>query len=620
LTFDGSSKALASVDQSKSNGTDNYFDTGNEYADDVFEDATIGIRGGHYGYGFAETSVLRCKFMRHSDAGIHIENFNALDLFVWYSDFEDNYYGITNYPGAGNFHAFNSVFQRSKNADLKILNTGNFNFRNNFSTGSNMFLNESYYYTNGAVTRLQNNTVVIPANNSCNDCAIYQGNMGPLFLSGNLIASPAKATGPAVLQHSLDPPDCISIGNIYTVDHPVSCSGLMERPGRFITLDDRIVTLSSLDLTPPALPGVLPSKERQIFEVSSGSGSEAIQLAINRASALCGNRPIVHLSYGAYSVDQTLTIPANCDIQMVGDGANTSLRWTGSGTGPVMILEGPSRAILRDFHLNAGSVEGIMVQNADQPGSRVYMQQMNFSRALSANLLVDGLDHTNVEAHNFYSGSTAISPAATGIAVKVVGGPLAFLGQPRDGKTSLYAGAMGDNYLSYDISKGARFVVRDVWYEGRNNSLYAHVTDNSIFTVEGSRIALPSGNGNAIKLQAFTGNASIVQSSLDNGIDISSDTSGNVWALGNYFNGTSYYSDTTAHFGFTDNRWRDPSYGSRAISDAGRALSASFARTMLSHSMSENPTSITSLPAGITDLRFYRVFIERGSVGLHLMP
>jgi hypothetical protein len=38
----------------------------------------------------------------------------------------------------------------------------------------------------------------------------------------------------------------------------------------------------------------------------------------------------VHFSHGTYRIDETITIPAS-DMQIVGDGYGTVLRWTGSG-------------------------------------------------------------------------------------------------------------------------------------------------------------------------------------------------------------------------------------------------------------------------------------------------
>ncbi len=139
LTFNGQGNAAVAVDQSKADGTSNYFDTGNEYTDDVFENAGTGLRCGNLGYGCAETSMLRDQFFNNTVAGVAMKNFNALDMFIWYSLFQNNAEGVTNALGAGNFHVYNSIFQGSTTADISIGNTGVFNFRNNYSIGSKRF-------------------------------------------------------------------------------------------------------------------------------------------------------------------------------------------------------------------------------------------------------------------------------------------------------------------------------------------------------------------------------------------------------------------------------------------------------------------------------------------------
>ncbi len=113
ITFEDSRKASVLVDQSWDNRKI-HFDTGNEYSDDVFTGASIGIRGGDLGFGFAETSVVRSKFLS-LNIGIALKNFNALDLWVWDSLFDHCGTGITNNPGAGNWHVYNSAFLYSVN-------------------------------------------------------------------------------------------------------------------------------------------------------------------------------------------------------------------------------------------------------------------------------------------------------------------------------------------------------------------------------------------------------------------------------------------------------------------------------------------------------------------------
>ena len=619
ITFDGSRSAGVLVDQSVENYTQGrVFDTGNEYADDVFQNSAVGIQGGQYGLGAAESSVLRSTFLNNTVAGIALKNFNALDWWVWYSSFNNNRVGITNNPGAGNFHAFNNVFIGSTYVNLDLLNTGQFNFRNNFSLNSNAFLYEEYYYTNAAVTRLQGNTIIIGNNSTC--CGMYQGNMGPTVMTDNTWVSPPNPRYPPVLIAAMNPPDCVSVGNTYTVSNAVQCSG-NSGPGRLIQLDDQVVAPSSISQTPPALPGTLPNYNRMIIEVSAGSNSAAIQQAIQQATPYCGQRPIVHLAYGSYNINSTLTLPPNCNIQIVGDGTQTSLQWTGTGAGPVLLLQGPSSVILRDFYVNAGTVTGIQVQNADQQNSRIYMEQMRAMRALSANVLVDSLDYTNVELHDFELSYTAVAPASTGVALQVIGGPLAQQGTPQYGRTNLFAGALGDNFVSFQASGGATLLVRDAWYEGPNSSTYAQISGNSSVTLEGSRMALPT-SGDAVQINTPSCPATVLSSAPDSDVKITGGN-GSVWVLGNNFNAAASYLQNLAPSVISDfnlNRRyvsSGPNAGSIPIPDIG-AAQPSFIRSILAQSRAANPNVVMDLVAGITDARFYRVSVELGTIGIHI--
>ena len=124
---------------------------------------------------------------------------------------------------------------------------------------------------------------------------------------------------------------------------------------------------------------------------------------------------MVHLAQGVYTILSTLTVPANADVQIIGDGSVTDLQWGGpQGTSPVIDLAGPSRAILRDFMIQTyGKSAGIQVDNADQAGARIFMEQATLTRGLTAGLLVDQLDNAVVELHDFYPSQTSIAPAVT---------------------------------------------------------------------------------------------------------------------------------------------------------------------------------------------------------------
>ena len=220
ITFDCAGSAAIAVDQSW-DGHSRYFDTGNEYSDVVFRNCTTAIRGGNLGYGFAKTSVLRARFELSTGPCVILKNFNALDLFIWYSLFDQCYIGVTNDPGAGAFHVYNSVFRHSTVTDFRIHNTGIFNIRNNTSIGSKAFWVTSSPFPYPAQMTLQGNSLIGVASP-----AIVIGNQGAALLIDNRIQSPSKSGNPVVAASELGDTDLITIGNQFTVDNPIAAKGV----------------------------------------------------------------------------------------------------------------------------------------------------------------------------------------------------------------------------------------------------------------------------------------------------------------------------------------------------------------------------------------------------------
>jgi hypothetical protein len=370
------------------------------------------------------------------------------------------------------------------------------------------------------------------------------------------------------------------------------------------------------------LPGTPPNNHRQIFEVTPGSTAAQIQQVINNAAASGTVKPVVHIQPGSYSINATLVVPAGSDMQTIGDGYYSRLTWTGSTTGPVMRLQGPSKVTLRDFSVsgNRNSADGIEVDNADQAGSRVFMEQSTLSWS-HTNLFVDGLDYTNVELHDFYH----VYDSTTGMtSVVVTGGPSAAQGLWHGGATNIFAGASAGNYLSYGVSNGAHVGVRDIWYDsGAGGSQVANVTGTSTFSYAGSALYLPTSGALGISLDNFQGTAALLNLNTNGNIDITGNGSNaRVLGLGlvgpstQFFANSSSPAAATAFLNGQTTANHPLAVATSKLPEQG--TDASFLTATLNQIRTEQPTLLAPLPSGVTDARFYRVFVDSAITGMHL--
>jgi hypothetical protein len=188
LTLDGQGQAAVALGYGKA------FSTYNETSDIVFKDVADGLVMGTSGaQGQAENEVLRCQFLRCSDKGIVTTNFNAMDIWAWYCRFEDCGYGMWN--DAGNFHAYENLFLRSKKADIGTTNLMVFSFVNNTSIDSQEFLAFGPSGMSwGSPCSVTGNRILDPTG----PWAIRLGNGGPYFVAGNVIKSRPGTVGPVV--------------------------------------------------------------------------------------------------------------------------------------------------------------------------------------------------------------------------------------------------------------------------------------------------------------------------------------------------------------------------------------------------------------------------------------
>ncbi len=608
ITWNGNKSAAIAVDQSW-DGNKGYFDTGNEYAENIFTDVGTGIRGGFLNNGFAETTIIRCKFIRNTNAGVSLGNFNALDIWVWYSVFQDCNVGVTNAEGAGNFKVYGSIFRNSKICDIGIGNTGEFSFRDNTSTNSNAFL-LTQFTGNPATISIQGNVIIDPVGSP-----IEIRNQGPVTFMDNIIRSRAGSSAPVIWFNTWPDGDLVAIGNTYTVSNPIDAAGI-----RSVIYDNPIVSRSSLNnLKEPSIPGPRPNYKRQVFEVPANANASTIQSVINKANAQKGNRPVVHFPYGSYSINSTLTLPAGTDIQLVGDGNGdlrpTWLKWAGSGAGPVLSIAGPTKATIRDISISGGEIAaGIQIKNVDQQNARVYMQKAEVHNN-QTNLSVDGLDHALVLAHNSgFSNASATS-------IEVMGGSLAQAGTPAEGRTIVYAGAESDNNISHQVTKGGNLLIRDVWYESGSNGQYLSLSGSGIFTAEGSHATSPQEmSAPQFLLNNFNGKAVISTTNFSNDIvEKGNGSKTSFLSVANLSDRNGYLTNTASPAGDVRSlnvRARSGN-GSSALKNVGN-VSKTYITGMFDPVRSVHADVLNALPDNVTDLRFFNVWVLLTTKGIEL--
>ena len=188
------------------------------------------------------------------------------------------------------------------------------------------------------------------------------------------------------------------------------------------------------------------------------------------------------------------------------------------------------------------------------------------------------------------------------------------------GRTNVFSGASSGHRISYEVSSGATVLVRDVWYEGGAGPGFANVHDRAVFTVDGARLATPAGGmPPAFNINNLNGRVAIVAADIDDRVNVSGDGSkAMVLGLGlmaeqrsaNYFLDISSPPAKTA---LVNARHLSLLPGTRSTSTTNVGTAEPpFIRTMLSHARGEMPHPLTALPAGVTDIRLFRVWVSNG--------
>ena len=354
-----------------------YAATAIEHSDEVFQDMKRGIVGGdpgsNYGWNDAEVSIICSKFIRNSEAGVSVESYNALNYWIWDSEFTDNARGATNTFCCGNFHVYRSVFRNSSIADIHIRDTSHFSFRGNTSIGSNRFLLADYIGQNTAAITLQDNKIL----DTVQADAISDNNVGPLFLIDNVIRSRSGASGPAVTMDTgwATGPDLVSVGNKFTVAAPISVKNEGERAlvgarrsSRSLRQHRRHHSNASRHAR---------QHEPRVFEIAPGANSAEIQQAIDQAATLFGQRPVVHFPKGSYSSARRSRYPPMPTyrlLAMAGTADCLDRRRRRDHSAAQWPEQGDLARVQVQCGQGGNRATGIAIENADQPGARVYLE------------------------------------------------------------------------------------------------------------------------------------------------------------------------------------------------------------------------------------------------------
>jgi len=449
------------------------FSTYNETSDLIFRDLAAGlVLGGPKTQGQAENEVLRCQFIR-CERGVQTVNWNSMDIWMWYCRFEDCGRGVHNVMG--NWHVWNSVFLRSRTNDMSTINLMAFSAVNNVSVGSRRFFDFSTGHSWGSPVSLTGNRVVDPTG----DWAVLLDNAGPYLVVDNQFRLGGSTRGVRMTWA-----DQTLAGNVYTKTNAV------EERGRFRRVAERVVKPREIPDAVPELPPTPRGRQRRIIEVAAGASGSSIQQAIDEAAQLNGRRAVVHLPMGRYKVNATLVIPADSDLQLVGDsGAETGSRldWTGPANGTVLRVEGPSHATIRDLHIAAGVGQALAVTRADQVGGRIFADQLNVNgpsgkiNTHPAAVRVAGLDHTDVLLRAQQGSGNA------GTWIEVLGGPDAASGS---NQVSVFTGATGSAAGQYNVRQRGRLVVRGVYHERSSDSVNGLLlTDSGTLSIDATRFS-----------------------------------------------------------------------------------------------------------------------------------
>jgi hypothetical protein len=458
LTFDG--KNIAGVGLMRDGG----YGTDTRVTDLVCKDLTdAGVQfGGASDQGQDLSMIERCRFTNCANYGLRATNANVMGLYCMWCLFEDCGAGIEN--GAGSTHSIGNVFLRSKNYDIGG-GWQNYLVYKNISVGSKTFF--SQMTTRNCMNLALGNAVYNTTGNYCT---------APVdVMVDNVFASthPFQFAGRD---------NALLVGNTFTTAFPA-----IPQDDRYFIAQQKIVDVSSITVPSTiALPGAPQNKNRKIFEVAQNTSDDAAEIQ-KEIDAACkeavGSNPVVHFSKGTYQFKRTVTIPSNFPIQLVGDASNCGsfITWSGTGTGPMFLLSGPSRVTFKCLNFASTTADAISIENADQVGGRVYAEQTNLL-SNTKDIVIDGVENSDITWLGCYLGmqSGSIENAANQSLIDVAGGSKLAADSATDGQISFLMGYLWGEANTFNLTNGARLLAGGYRCEvSHTTANFVHLTQNS---------------------------------------------------------------------------------------------------------------------------------------------
>lgn len=613
ITWDGNNgKAKCAVNHGW-DGKRPYANTYGEHADEIYKDVAFGIRGGSRGFMDAECVIKRCRFYNCTKAGISLENFNAADWEIWYCTFIKCNIGVTNKYGAGPFNVFHSYFSGSEYADICKYHCGFYAFRHNTSIHSNMFFMGENHSCPGLVT-LQGNKVY----ESKNPTAIQIGDEGPSLLLDNLIISKiSNVNYPSITIAKGE--TCTSIGNTFNSKIPYK---VYRSSDSICTIDDNIINSEETIIEKTTMPDFAIKNLSAIYEVSENANDSIVQSIINIAITSDNKNTIIHFPAGKYPIKNTIKIPKEKKITLIGDGRDSRFEWKNKSSGTMFELEGANHTVLKELSLFGNSIaDGIHISNCDQKNAQIIIDQGASKGSNAEGFLSDQLDNTSIYLYNGYHNG------AKNVAIKAIGGKKRNKGEETTGKFCLFGGASSNNNNSYDVRNGADMVINDIWYETGRSEKFNLLSDSSkgnlticgfkvATTVNPLNISFPESSKAGIDINGFHGNLSLLNMMLFSRLIIHHSVNEDANILASYTSKDSMFINysNNAKVGIQSYSLFNNSGGATAIKLNNKPKKA-FILKMLNQERKFIPQPIVAQKNNVTDVRMYRVSVEQSNIG-----